>query len=576
MKLGTWVGNIRHGAIRLSEEQKHQLDGIGFSWDPHAEDWEKGFKALQSFRKREGHCRASRSHIENNFKLGKWLNTQRSYKSGLSPEQISRLDSIGFSWDPRTEQWEESFAALQKFHKTEGHARVPQRLNIDGVKLGVWANLQRQLNNKGELAAERRDRLDKLGFSWDPRQDQWEEAFAALVKFRRKEGHCNINADLIFNGLKLGRWANMQRSRKYRLSTTRIKRLEDVGFNWDPHSRQWEDGFEALQKFREKEGHCYVSRSTIIEGIKLGLWVNVQRVKKAKLTPDRVKRLDNLGFSWDARVDQWEEAFAALKKFRAESGHCNIDEDVTAGGIKLASWIIRQRHFKKKGQLTTLQISRLNSIKFSWNPLTDNWEEGFTALKKFWARERHCKVPHGHIENGLQLGSWISVQRGLKKNEKLSPDRVKRMAKLGFTWDVLSEQWEQAFSAVMKFHKRERHWDIPDDHIEDGVKIGNWVGVQRVARNKGKLSQDRLMRLDAEGFSWDPRSQKWEMRFKLLEQFRKREGHCRVPQGLKIDKVNLGSWVNHLRMAKKTICLRVKVLLMENLFGIKTKESLLV
>ena len=551
MKLGTWVGNIRHGAIRLSEEQKYQFDAIGFSWDPHAEQWEKGFETLQSFRKREGHCCAPRSHIENNFKLGKWLNKQRTYKSALSSEQISRLDSIGFSWDPRTEQWEESFAALQKFHKTEGHARVPQRLNIDGVKLGVWANLQRQLNNKGDLAAERRDRLEKLGFSWDPRQDQWEEAFAALLNFKKKEGHCNVNANLSFKDLKLGRWVNMQRSRKYRLSATRIKRLDDIGFNWDPHLRQWEEGFEALQKFREKEGHCLVSRPTIIGGIKLGLCVNVQRMNKDKITPERVKRLEDLGFSWDARADQWEEAFAALKKFRAMTGHCNVDADVIAGGMKLASWIIRQRQFRKNGKLTTQQISRLNSIKFSWDPRTEKWEEAFTALEKFRTRESHCKVPDNHVENDIQLGAWISVQRGLKKNGKLSDDRVKRMTKLGVIWDVLSDQWEQAFLAVKKFHKREKHWNISDDHIEDGIKIGLWVGVQRVSRNKGKLSKDRLMRLDAEGFSWDPRSQKWEMSFKLLEQFRKREGHCRVPQGLKVDGVNLGSWVNHLRMAKK-------------------------
>ena len=551
MKLGTWVGNIRQGAIRLSEEQKCQLDAIGFSWDPHAEQWEKGFETLQIFRKRKGHCRAARSHIENNFKLGKWLNKQRSYKSTLSSEQISRLDSIGFSWDPRTEQWEQSFAALQEFHKTEGHARVPQSLNINGLKLGVWANLQRQFNNKGELEAERRDRLDKLGFSWDPRQEQWEEGFAALVNFLKKEGHCNVSANLTFNGLKLGRWVNMQRSRKYRLSATRIKRLEDVGFNWDPHSRQWDEGFEALQKFREIEGHCFVSRPTVIEGLKLGLWVNVQRTNKEKLTPDRIKRLDDLGFSWDARADQWEEAFAALKIFSEKTGHCNVDEGVIAGGMKLASWIIRQRQFKKKGLLSTLQLRRLNSIKFSLDPRTDNWEEAFTALKKFWTRERHCKVPDDHIENDIQLGSWISVQRGLKKNGKLLHDRAKRMAKLGVTWDVLSEQWEQAFLAVKKFHKREKHWNIPEAHIEDGVRIGDWAGVQRIARNKGKLSQDRLMRLDAEGFSWDPRSQKWEMSFKLLEQFRKRAGHCRVPQSLKVDGVNLGSWVNYLRMAKK-------------------------
>ena len=551
MKLGTWVGNIRQGAIRLSEEQEHQLNAIGFSWDPHAEEWEKGFEALQAFRKREGHCRASRSHIENNFKLGKWLNTQRSYKSRLSPEQISRLDSIGFSWDPRTEQWEESFAALKKFHKSEGHARVPQRLNVDGVKLGVWANLQRQFNNKGELSAERRDRLENLGFIWDPRQDQWDKAFEALQKYHKKTGSCDVPANLFVDGLNLKSWVKMQRSRKHRLTPERIRKLNSLGFIHDPLLEQWEKGFDALKVFRAKEGHCLVGRATVIAGFKLGSWVNVQRTKKMRLTPDRIKRLDDLGFSWDARTDQWEEAFAALEKFGKKNGHLNVGKDVMAGGMKLNSWVIRQRQFKNKGQISPLQIKRLNSIGFSWDPRTESWEQAFAALEKFHNRERHCNVPDNHIENGIQLGSWISVQRMLKKKSKLAHDRVGRMNNLGVAWDMLSEQWEQAFSAAKKFYKRERHWDIPDDHIENGVKIGNWVGVQRGARNKGKLSQDRLIRLDALRFSWDPRSQKWEMRFKLLEQFQKREGHCRVPQGLKIDKINLGSWVNHLRMAKK-------------------------
>jgi superfamily II DNA or RNA helicase len=550
MKLGAWVGNIRQGAIRLSEEQKCQLDAIGFSWDPHAEQWEKRFATLQTFRKREGHCRASRSHIENQFNLGKWLNSLRSHKSDLSSEQISRLDSIGFSWDPRTEQWEECFAALEKFHKKEGHARVNQTLRTGHIKLGYWTNIQRQLKKKGELTQERIGRLDSLGFCWDPRADQWEEAYTALQKFQNKEGHCNVPTEVVLDGIKLRGWVNMQRSRKHRLTPTHIKRLEALGFSFDPHSEQWEEAFAALQKFRKKEGHCLVSRATLVGDVKLGSWVNTQRMKKNRLTPDRIRRLDTLGFSWDARTNQWEEAFIALKKLWGKEGHSNVDKDIVAGGMKLASWVVRQRQFKNKGLLTPTQIRRLNTIGFSWDPYSEKWEEAFSALQKFHKREGHCKVPDNHFENELQIGSWATTQRRLKKDGKLAPDRISRMNSIGFVWDVLSEQWEKAFSASINFHKREGHWNIPDSHIEDELKIGLWTGVQRMAKRKGRLTPDRLRRLNELGFTWNLRADKWEAAFTTLQKFRKDEGHCRAPQGLHVDGINLGYWINSQRVRK--------------------------
>jgi len=550
MKLGTWVGNIRQGAISLSEEQKCQLDAIGFSWDPHAEQWEKRFEALQTFRKREGHCRASRSHIENKFNLGKWLNSLRSHKSDLSSEQISRLDSIGFSWDPRTEQWEEYYAALEKFHKKEGHTRVNQTLRTGNIKLGYWTNIQRQLKNKGQLSPERIGRLDALDFCWDPRADQWEEAYTALQKFQNKEGHCNVPSDVVLDGIKLRGWVNMQRSRKHRLTPTHIKRLEALGFSFDPHSEQWEEAFAALQRFRKKEGHCLVSRATLVGDVKLGSWVNTQRMKKNRLTPDRIRRLDTLGFSWDARTDQWEEAFVALKKLWGRDGHGKVDKDIVAGGMKLASWVVRQRQLKNKGLLTPTQIGRLNGIGFSWDPRTMQWEESFAALRKFHKREGHCLVLGNHIENKLQIGAWAVTQRCLKKNGKLDPDRVRRMNSIGFVWDVLSEQWEKAFSASIKFQKREGHWNIPDSHIEDQIRIGLWAGVQRMAKSKGLLTPERLRRLNELNFTWNLRVDKWEAAFTTLKKFSKEVGHCRAPQGLQVDGINLGNWINSQRVRR--------------------------
>jgi hypothetical protein len=36
------------------------------------EVWNKGFAALQKFKKREGHCLVPRYHIEGAYRLGQW------------------------------------------------------------------------------------------------------------------------------------------------------------------------------------------------------------------------------------------------------------------------------------------------------------------------------------------------------------------------------------------------------------------------------------------------------------------------------------------------------------------------
>jgi superfamily II DNA or RNA helicase len=463
------------------------LDCLGVSWD-------RWFGLLQNFREREGHCRVPQGHNESGMKLGAWATKQRQRKNRLTEAQIHRLDRIKFSWDPLAERWDESFDALTKFREIQGNCRVPQTMEIDGIKLGIWVTHQR--SHKDELTEKQVRSLESLGFEWRPRSEQWEKAFNALKKFNRREGHCNVAPKFIEDDLKLGAWVSNNRNRKAVLTKDQIERLDTLGFVWKPRIDNWEMAFEALERFRKNKGHCRVPTSYTLNGLKLGAWVGSQRSGKDKLSLAQVRRLDALDFCWDLQTEQWEGAYSTLKNFVKREGHCRIRQSQKEKGFNLGAWVTKQRQRKKR--LTKDQLNRLNALGLSWDPLTDRWNDAYFTLKKFHEREGHCRVAYSYVSEGFKLGNWANTQRVYKEN--LSPERVSLLNKLGFIWDPLAQQWEESFAALLKYRKREGHCRVPQNHIEGEIRLGAWVSQRRYKKNK--MPRERIKQLDSIGFIW--------------------------------------------------------------------------
>jgi superfamily II DNA or RNA helicase len=541
-KLGVWAGTQRLSKKRLTAQRIHKLDSIGFSWDPLGEQWESAFNVLEEFQKREGHCRVAFGLVVRGTNLGTWVSHQRKVKHLLSQSQIERLDSLGFSWDPFAEQWEEGYAALVKFHQKEGHCRVTPGTIINGINLGTWVLKQRQ--RKPELSLTQAERLDALGFSWDPIAEQWEGYFAALVNFKKREGHCKTNAKHTECGLNLGSWVSAQRSKRRMLAVEQISRLDELKFCWDPIGEQWEEGYAALVKFREKEGHCRAPQTLVCDGVKLGSWVSTQRLRKSKLSASRIKRLNSINFDWDLKANEWDRCYNLLKQFYKLNGHCSPSRTYSLNGVKLGIWAQTQRRAKRK--LTRAQVLRLESIDFSWDPRIEKWEEGYAALVKFRKQEGHCRVTRGSKINGINLGNWVLHQR--QKKGQLSPDQVKRLEDMGFSWDPFAEQWEEAYAALVKFRKQEGHCRVTRGTVVNGLNLGSWVLKQR--QKMSHLSPDQVKRLEDMGLSWDPFAEQWEEGYAALVKFRMRERHCLVSQQHLEGKFHLGRWVSKQRQKK--------------------------
>jgi len=163
--------------------------------------WEFWFGMLEAFVKEEGHSKVPISYkTVDGYRLGGWVSKQRLNRIQLAHERESRLESLGFDWDPHDAAWDNGFSYLTKYVEQEGHARVPRSYKTeDGYKLSQWVQVQR--SRWDHLTPERKSRLESLGLVSNPHDAAWEEGFSYLTKYIEQEGHARVP-----QLYKTGRW----------------------------------------------------------------------------------------------------------------------------------------------------------------------------------------------------------------------------------------------------------------------------------------------------------------------------------------------------------------------------------
>jgi len=514
--------------------------------------WNFWFGLLETFVKEKGSAKIPYSYkTEVGYSLGGWARNQRSRKDQLTPEQVSKLESLaGWVWDPLEAAWEEGFSYLVKYVEQENDSRVPRKHKTEsGYKLGNWVNTQR--SNRERITPEREARLESLaGWVWDFLEEAWEEGFSYLVKYVEQEGHARVARSYkTEDGYRLGQWVGMQRNRKYKLTPEREARLELLAFDWDPLNTAWEEGFSYLSKYVEQKGHAWVPRYYNTEdGYNLAVWTRKQRRNKDNLTPEQASRLELLGFDWSPMKRAWEDGFSYLIKYVEREGHARVPRSYkTEDGYRLGQWVGVQRSSKDK--LPTERASRLESLDgWTWDTLKEAWETGYSYLIKYVERQGHSRVPKSYkTESAYKLGIWVNTQRS--NRERITPERASKLEGIdGWVWDTLDAAWEAGFSHLVEYVEKEGHARVPAQYkTEDGYRLGQWVGVQRSSRDK--LISERVLRLESlNGWVWDVLKLAWEVGFSHLVKYVEKQGHARVPASYKTEGgYRLGQWVGEQR-----------------------------
>jgi hypothetical protein len=162
------------------------------------------------------------------------------------------------------------------------------------------------------------------------------------------------------------------------LTQDQIARLEEIGFKWKVQET-FEQRCHDFETFKSEFGHCNVPSKYSVDP-SLGTWCVTMRyyynqiqqgqTTKNNLTPDRIARLEEIGFKWTL-TETFEQRCHALEAFKSEFGHCNVPQRYSADP-SLGQWYGKMRCAYNKIQqgqtpernLTQEQIKRLEEIGF--------------------------------------------------------------------------------------------------------------------------------------------------------------------------------------------------------------------
>jgi hypothetical protein len=382
----------------------------------------------------------------------------------------------------------------------------------------------------------------------------------------------------------------------YKKTQTRVK-AENNPFRRP--TKAWLKMYDAFKAHKEEKG--IDMKAT--ENPALCKWIkqqeieykNMQDGKGSSMFQAKIDKLKAIDFKFTYVPTQ--ERYDLLYKFKAETGTFPPPSHPILG-----KWIEKQRAIASKfvnGDNTSYFDYRLKEFdalgmdfrQIPSAPMTEvekkcvdfdsNWNTYFDNLLVF-------KRKHGHLDvkkcEDIGLQEWMQRQHQEyqliqdEKHSTLGAKRVQQLIDAGFEFQrrPKSIKWEDRVKQLARYKKKHGHLKIPKSNRELGVFV-NRTRYEYTKLKGGKpssLSEERIEQLESMDFVFKAgkkptvvAKRTWDERFKELQEYRKENDHCLVPQ-----HAGLGEWVHsqrrhykNLEEGKATTLTPARLLMLSNL-----------
>lgn len=421
-------------------------------------NWETKYLLLKEYKEEFGHTVIP---YEINKKPGKykglstWASKQRmEYKKGLlENEKVERMNSIGFKWDIKDEQWSIMFGQLKEYNTEFGNVEVPSNVVDKYKSLSSWVKSQRTSARKGILSEERIHLLNSIGFSWTPNEVKWESFYNLLIEFREQYGHTLVPRVSKGKYEELGVWVGAQRYafKNNLLRQDRIEKLNDIYFIWDSYEAHWEKMLLLLIEYKNKYGHVKVPGNSKGKYRELGRWVGYQRnnMRKNLLDKHKIKKLAELGLQWEPKSEQWNKMYSLLEEFKGEYGHIRVPYNINGKYKGLRWWINSQRYYYKNYSIETDRIRKLNEIGFIWDLNDQIWQDMYELLVEYKEKYDLTLVSKNSDPKYYPLIDWSIKQKVAFMDGTLDENKVDKLKLVNFSFfDKTEEKHYKAFKKI--------------------------------------------------------------------------------------------------------------------------------
>lgn len=488
-------------------------------------------------------------------------------------ELFARLD------ETLTVSWDLMFAYARQYFQEHGNLLVPRRYRTaEGYALGNWILIQRKVRSGkqyGKLDEDRIARLDSIGMVWeDMRELSWKQFYDALCRYKAQYGDIDIKSTYVDeNGLALGacvanlRSARRDGRRSAFLTQEHVQQLDELGMIWDRLDYGWEQNYQACAKYYVEHGDLNIPASYVLDGYRIGNWIRRQRMLRDKriegvITPERIKRLDDIGMVWtDTFTSRWEYGYEQAKQWYEEHGNLNVPTTyVNDNGFPLGMWLKRQvpdENGNTQTKVTPEKEKKLDAIGMIWDRPEDSWEVRFALVKAYYEEHGDLKIPPQYKADGVWIAKWLNEQRqiyiGNRPGKQLAEDQIQRLEAIGMTWEnrthaAMKKAWQEQYEEAELYFRQHGDLKIPGDYrTASGKNLCIWIVKQRAMQKQGKLAPDQVKLLTEIGMEWEL-ADPWEVGFSHAEQYFR--DHGSLPTGgsyICEDGYRLGSWLSNQR-----------------------------
>jgi len=196
---------------------------------------------------------------------------------------------------------------------------------------------------------------------------------------------------------------------------------------------------------------------------------------------------------------KWKGHFAELESFQKKTGKKYPKPN--DGINSLYNWAKNQRRQYRSGKLPPHRKKMLDKIDFPWQTDNKSFEERVKQLIIFQKKNgtlHVSQVTYKKDSENHKLSRWVNEMRRLYNEDRLPIDRISKLNRIGFIWNMEDEQFSKNLAKLRRFYSSNRHFDIPQSG--KSKKIGSWVAQ---IRSRGLVKKHHIQALNDIGFVWE-------------------------------------------------------------------------